>query len=160
MFDFLPEWVKIFFMSMIPWLESRYVIPYAVLFMRWKWWMVFPVAVAGNMVPVPFVLIFLGEAERFLSKFRFWRDVMDKVFFYTRRRADRRIKRYKHLGLLFFVAVPLPFTGAWTGTLVAYLFDLKLTKSLITISIGVLIAALTMTIVTLTLGNIFGLTFT
>jgi len=59
------------------------------------------------------------------------------------------------LGLLLFVAFPLPFTGAWTGSLISYLFDLNISKSLITIFIGVLVAAGIMTIITLTGINIF-----
>jgi len=61
--------------------------------------------------------------------------------------------------LLLFVAIPLPFTGAWTGALIAYLFDLKFTKSIITIFIGVIIAAFIMILVTMFFGNIFGYTF-
>jgi len=59
-------------------------------------------------------------------------------------------RRYEHLGLLVFVAIPLPFTGAWTGALIAYLFNLKFGRSLITIFVGVLIAAGIMTVVSLT----------
>jgi uncharacterized membrane protein len=66
---------------------------------------------------------------------------MDWLFAKTRSRADAKIRRYEHLGLLIFVAIPLPFTGAWTGALIAYLFDLKFAKSIITILIGVIIAA-------------------
>jgi len=61
--------------------------------------------------------------------------------------------------LLLFVAIPLPFTGAWTGALIAYLFDLKFSKSLITIFIGIVIAAIIMIVITLTLGNIFRFEF-
>ena len=159
MLDMFPDWFQIFFGSMIPWLESRYVITYAMLGLGWSWWSALPIAIFGNILPIPFILLFFRYVERFLRNFRFWTDILDKLFKKTRARADRKIKRYEHLGLLLFVAIPLPFTGAWTGALIAYLFDLKFSKSLITIFIGILIAAAIMIIITLTLGNIFGYEF-
>jgi len=149
MFDLLPEWFRIFFMSMIPWLESRYVIPFAI-FAGWEWWQAFPIAVAGNMLPVPFILLFFHFVEKFLRRYQFWIKIMDRLFAKTRARADSKIRKYEYLGLLLFVAIPLPFTGAWTGSLIAYLFDLNFSKSLITIFIGVLIAASITTFLTLT----------
>jgi uncharacterized membrane protein len=145
----LPEWFRIFFFSMVPWLEARYVMPFAITVLGWPWWKAFPIAVIGNILPVPFVLLFFQYIEKFLRRFPFWVHVMDKLFNYTRRRADTKIKRYEHLGLLLFVALPVPFTGAWTGALIAYLFNLRFTKSLITISIGVIIAATIMTALTI-----------
>lgn len=156
MLDMFPEWFQIFFGSMIPWLESRYVIVYAMLGLNWSWVSAFPIAVIGNILPIPFILLFFKYIEKFLRNFKFWTDIMDKLFKKTRARADSKIRRYEHLGLLLFVAIPLPFTGAWTGALIAYLFDLKFSRSLLTIFIGILIAAIIMIIITLTLGNIFG----
>ena len=80
---------------------------------------------------------------------------MNWLFEKTRKRADAKIKKYEHLGLLIFVAIPLPFTGAWTGALIAYLFDLKFTKSLVTIFIGVIIATCIITALTLSGNYIF-----
>ncbi|MEA2055611.1 MAG: small multi-drug export protein [Candidatus Thermoplasmatota archaeon] len=148
MLDFLPVWFKIFFFSMVPWLESRYVIPFTILDLGLEWWQVYPIAVIGNMVPVPFILLSFKHVEKFLRNFKFWANLMDRLFARTRKRADAKIRRYEHLGLLLFVAIPLPFTGAWTGALIAYLFDLKFTKSIITIFIGVLIAATITTVLT------------
>jgi uncharacterized membrane protein len=101
------------------------------------------------MLPIPFILLFFGIVEKFLRRFKFWTNIMDWLFARTRRRADSKIRRYEYLGLILFVAIPLPFTGAWTGALIAYLFDLEFTKSLITIFIGVLIAAFIMIALTL-----------
>ena len=156
MLESIPVWFRIFFFSMIPWLEGRYVIVYAMLGLGWDWWQAFPIAVLGNMLPVPLVLIFFKYVEKWLRNFKFWSNLMDWLFAKTRSRADSKIRKYEHLGLLLFVAIPLPFTGAWTGALIAYLFDLKFTRSLITIFIGVIIATLTMVVLTLTFGNIFG----
>ncbi len=155
----LPEWFQIFFFSMFPWLEARYIIPYAMLFLEWPWWQAFPLAVFGNMLPIPFVLLFFKYAEKFLRRYMFWSRIMDWFFARTRKRADVTIQKYEHIGLFIFVAIPLPFTGAWTGSLIAYLFNLKFSKSLITIFIGLLAAAILMIALTLLFGNIFGFKF-
>jgi uncharacterized membrane protein len=153
MFDMFPEWFQIFFGSMIPWIESRYIIPYALWEFNWDLWQVFPLAILGNMLPIPFVLLFFKFVEKFLRKFRFWTKVMDWLFKRTRERADGKIIKYEYLGLIMFVAVPLPFTGAWTGSLIAYLFDLKFSKSVLTILLGVIISA-TITVILYSTGLI------
>jgi uncharacterized membrane protein len=153
MFDMFPEWFQIFFGSMIPWIESRYVIPYALWEFNWELWQVFPLAILGNMLPIPLVLLFFKFVEKFLRKFRFWTKVMDWLFKRTRERTDGKIIKYEYLGLIMFVAVPLPFTGAWTGSLIAYLFDLKFSKSVLTILLGVIISA-TITVILYSTGLI------
>jgi uncharacterized membrane protein len=157
MIEIFPTWFWIFFTSMIPWWESRYAIPMSMLYFNWPWYQAMPIAIIGNILPIPFVLLFFRHAEKFLRNYKFWTKLMDWLFAKTRKRADAKIKRYEHIALLLFVAVPLPFTGAWTGSLIAYLFDLKFTKSIITIFIGIIIAALIMIALTLTVGNIFGI---
>lgn len=158
MFDIFPTWFWIFFTSMIPWWESRYAIPMAMLYFDWPWYQAMPIAVLGNILPIPFVLLFFRHAEEFLRNYKTWTRLMDWLFAKTRKRADAKVKRYEHIALLLFVAVPLPFTGAWTGALIAYLFDLKFSKSIVTIFMGIIIAAAIMIALTLTLGNIFGVT--
>ena len=140
MFDFFPDWFQIFFGSMVPFLESRYIIPYAMWEFNWAWWEAFPLAIIGNIIPIPFVLIFFKYIEKFLTKYDSWSNIMNKIFERTRRRANKKIERFETLGLLLFVAIPLPFTGAWTGSLIAYLFDLNFYKSLIVILLGIIIS--------------------
>jgi uncharacterized membrane protein len=136
----LPEWFKIFFGSMIPFLESRYVIPYAMWEFNWQWWEAFPLAVIGNIIPIPFILIFFKYVEKYLRNFEFWSNIMDIIFERTRIKANKNIEKYETLGLLLFVAIPLPFTGAWTGSLIAYLFDLNIKKSIFIILLGIIIS--------------------
>ncbi len=150
MLEMFPEWFQIFFGSMLPWIEARYIIVYAINFLGWFWWQALPIAVLGNMLPIPFILLFFKFVEKFLRNYKFWTNIMDWLFAKTRKRADRKIRRYEYLGLLLFVAIPLPFTGAWTGALIAYLFGLSFSKSLITIFIGVLIAAIVMIVLVFT----------
>jgi uncharacterized membrane protein len=143
--------MQIFLFSMIPGFESRFTIPIiAINQFGWDWWNAFPYAIIGNMFLVPFGLLFLHRIEGFFSRISFFRKAMDKVFPKIRRKANKKIQRYESLALVFFVAVPLPFTGAGLGTLIAYLFDLKFTRSLIMIFIGVLISSMLVTFIYLT----------
>ena len=159
MLNMFPDWFWIFFSSMIPWRECRYAVVMAMIHFGWEWWQAFPLVIIGNILPVPFILLFFPHVEKWLRNFKSWSRLMDWLFAKTRKRADVKIKRYEYLGLLLFVAIPLPFTGAWTGALIAYLFNLKFSKSLLTIFIGVIIAAFIMIGLTLVFGNIFGFTF-
>jgi uncharacterized membrane protein len=150
MINNLPEWLQIFLLSMIPGIESRFIIPIAVIKFGWDWWNVFPISIAGNMILVPFGLLFLHKIEEFLGRFNIFRNAMDKVFPKIRKKANKKIRRYETFALVFFVAIPLPFTGAGLGVLIAYLFDLKFSKSLIMIFIGVIISACLVTSIMLT----------
>ncbi len=67
----------------------------------------------------------------------------------TRARADEKIKRYEAIGVMFFVAIPLPFTGAWTGSLIAYLFELRFKRAMLVVFAGVCIAGVIVTLITL-----------
>ena len=136
---------------MVPGFESRFVIPIiAVNQFGWVWWKAFPFAIAGNMFLVPFGLLFLHKIEDVLGRISFFKKAMDIVFPRIRKKADKKIQRYESLALVFFVAVPLPFTGAGLGVLIAYLFDLKFSRSLIMIFIGVIISSFLVIFVYLT----------
>jgi uncharacterized membrane protein len=113
---------------------------------NWQWWEVSPLAILGNIIPIPFVLLFFKYVEKYLRRFGFWSNILDKIFEKTRRKANKKIENYETLGLLLFVAIPLPFTGAWTGSLIAYLFDLNFYKSLIIIFLGIIISVVIMII--------------
>ncbi|MEM4257797.1 MAG: small multi-drug export protein [Candidatus Thermoplasmatota archaeon] len=144
----IPEWAQIFLFSMFPWVEARYTIPYAMIQLEWMWWQAFPLAVLGNFLPIPFILVFFHRVEKFLRNYSFWCKLMDWLFARTRRKADRHISKYQYVGLFIFVAIPIPFTGAWTGALIAYLFQLNNIKSLITIFCGIVLASLCMIVMT------------
>jgi uncharacterized membrane protein len=140
MLENLPEWLQIFIGSMIPGVEAKFIVPLAIHQYGWQWWHAYPIGIIGNMILVPLGLIFLYKIEEFLSRFKTCKKAMDKVFPKIRRKADKKIQQYESLALLLFVAIPLPLTGAGLGVLVAYLFDLKFSRALLMIFIGVLIA--------------------
>jgi len=144
------DWLIVILVSMSPWIELRGAIPIAILEYHWQWWQALPISVLGNMIPVPFILLLLRVVEKELRKYPTFNRLIDKLFDKTRKKANTKIEKYEELALILFVAIPLPFTGAWTASLIAYLFNLDIKKSILTIFLGVIIAGLIVTILTIT----------
>jgi len=137
----IPLWIKVLIISMLPFSELRGGIPYGVA-VGLPFWQVWLIAVIGNFIPVPFILLFLQPIEKLARKWSFFDRIIDRVFEYTRRKTRKSIERWESIALILFVAIPLPVTGAWTGSLAAYLFGLEFKKSIICIFVGILIASL------------------
>lgn len=141
-------------MAMLPLSELRGAIPVAHLTFNLPLWQAFIFAVIGNMIPVPFILWFLGPASRWLSDhFGFMRRFFDWLFARTRRKLEERYEIYAELALAAFVAIPLPVTGAWTGAVAAFVFDIPFRKALLWIFVGVLVAGVVVTSVVALLGE-------
>jgi uncharacterized membrane protein len=138
----------VLFIAALPIFELRGALPVAINLLHMPWHQALPLAILGNMLPVPFILLLLESIARVLSKIRFLGRVLEWLFEHTRRRG-KIIERYERIGLVLFVAVPLPITGAWTGSLAAVLFGLKFKHSLLFIFIGVLIAGIIVTCLSL-----------
>jgi uncharacterized membrane protein len=149
MIDQLPQWLQIFLYSMIPGIEAKVVVPIFILEFNWNWWNAFIIGLVGNIILVPFGLLFFHKVENYLRRYPKVESLMNRFFSRIRRRAGKKVERYKELALLFFVAIPLPLTGAGLGTLIAYLFDLKIVDSIIIIFIGVVFATTVTTILVL-----------
>ena len=105
-------------------------------------------AVAGNMIPVIPLLLFLEPVSGKLRRFRVWDRFFEWLFGRTRRRG-KMVEKYEALGLALFVAIPLPVTGAWTGCVAAFLFGIKLRYALPAIICGVLVAGIIVTLLSL-----------
>ena len=143
-------------LAALPISELRGAIPVAITSFHFPWYYTFVLAVIGNLLPVPFILLFLDTASRLLSKVGFFDRILKWLFAQTRRRG-KIIERYERIGLALFVAIPLPVTGAWTGSLAAVLFGLKFKHALLSIFIGILIAGTIVTCATLLGWTVFGL---
>jgi uncharacterized membrane protein len=142
------KWLSTIAISMLPIVELRGALPAAVKVFHIDWGLAYLLAVFGNMVPVPFLLMFYPAVERFLRRFSFMARFFDRLNARAKRKGKNKVKLWGELGLVFFVAIPLPVTGAWTGTLIAYLFDLNRFRAFFAILAGVLIAGLIMMAVT------------
>ena len=109
---------------------------------------VYVLAVIGNMIPIPFILLLLGPISRFCMRFKLGRMFFDWLFVRTRRKSAD-VEKYETLGLTIFVAIPLPVTGGWTGAMVAFVLGLKFHHAMISILMGVMIAGVVMTLLSL-----------
>jgi uncharacterized membrane protein len=151
------QWFWVIFLAMMPVSELRGAIPLALLKYNMNPYVAIPIIILFNFLPVPLILLLLNPVERWLRKWTFWSNLMDKIFERTRSRTRRSIEKWETLALILFVAIPLPVTGAWTGSLAAYLFGLDFKKSLVCIFVGICTAAFIVTLATLTGIKILGL---
>lgn len=147
----IAEELIVVIISALPIAELRGALPVAIDVFHMPWYQALPLAILGNMLPVPIILLFLDAITRFLSKVGFIDRFLQWLFAHTRKRG-RIVERYERIGLALFVAIPLPVTGAWTGSLVAVLFGLKFKYAILSIFIGVLIAGIIVTCVSLLIG--------
>ncbi|HIE11658.1 MAG TPA: small multi-drug export [Kiritimatiellae bacterium] len=137
---------------MLPILELRGAIPAAHV-LGMDPWLAYAVAVVGNMAPIPLILLLLGPLSQFCTRWRCASIFFQWLFARTRRKTAR-VEKYETLGLTIFVAIPLPVTGAWTGSVAAFLLGLRFHHSMVSILLGVMIAGVIMT--TLSLMGWFG----
>ncbi len=143
----LPKELSVTIIAALPVLELRGAIPIG-LSMGLDIKRVVFFSIIGNLIPVVPILFLLDPVSAYLRRFWLFKKFFDWLFERTRRRSDL-IERYEFLGLMLFVAIPLPITGAWTGCVAATLFKIRLRYALLAITIGVLIAASIVTVVSL-----------
>ncbi len=134
--------------SALPIFELRGALPVAINLFHLPWYYALPLAIIGNLLPVPVILLFLDAISRCLSKVGFFNRFLQWLFEYTRKRGGI-VERYERIGLALFVAIPLPVTGAWTGSLAAVLFGLKFKHAILSIFIGIFIAGVIVTCLSL-----------
>lgn len=142
------EILKVILIAASPIAELRAAIPLAILTFDFPWYHALLLAIIGNLIPVPFILLFMDTATRLLGKITFFRRILDWLFERTRRRG-KIIQKYKRIGLVLFVAMPLPVTGAWTGSLAAVLFGMSFKHAFLSVLAGVIIAGIIVTCLTL-----------
>ena len=133
----------VFLVSMVPLLELRGSI-LAAGFMRMEFLPTYIAAVLGNMLPIPFIFLFIKKIFAWLKTTRL-KKIPEKLEAKAMSKSDQ-IEKYGYFGLFLFVAIPLPGTGAWTGSLIAVLLGMKTKKSLLFVFLGVLIAGLVMSL--------------
>jgi len=103
------------------------------------------ISVTGNLIPVVLLLLYLEPVSRYLMRYRSGKKFFTWLFSRTYRRHVDNHRKYGVLALIFFVALPLPVTGAWTGSAIAFLFGLKFRCAFPAIALGVFIAGVVVT---------------
>lgn len=150
----LGKLIATFFISMAPIIELRGGLPYGIA-LGLDYPVALTAAVIGNMVPVPFIIVYIRHVFTWLRKRSKWWDEKITRLEKKAHLKGRVVRKYSTIGLCILVAIPLPGTGAWTGALVAAVLDMRLKKAIPAIFLGVCIAAAIMTMVTFGLIHIF-----
>jgi uncharacterized membrane protein len=146
--------ITTFFISMVPVIELRGAIPYATG-MGLAPEIAIPVAMIGNLIPIPFIILFIKKIFAWMRKVSpKLNGIVDKMEAKAEKNKEK-VLRYAFWGLTIFVAIPLPGTGAWTGALVAAMLDMLLKKAFPSVVLGVLIAGIVVAFVSYGAAEIF-----
>ena len=125
--------------SMVPIIELRGGLPFGVA-LGLPYHLAFPAAVIGNLIPAPFIIVYIRRIfklmRRYMPRLNNLVDSLEK----KAHLKGKQMQKYQYLGLWLFVAIPLPGTGAWTGSLAAAFLDMRLKKALPAVVLGVLTA--------------------
>ncbi len=137
----------VFFCSLLPIIECRGAIPLGAG-LGLPWWQTYLLAVAGNLLPVPFILLFIRAILNWMTRSKV--GFINKFGHWLERKVEKhkgKIEKYSYWGVVLFVAIPIPGTGAWTGSLIAAVLKLDFKKSLLAATLGVLLAGAIMTVI-------------
>lgn len=149
--------LTIFVISMIPILELRGgLLAASPAILNVDMWRAIPLCVIGNIIPVPFILLLITPVFAWMKGTKLFRPLVEKLESKAMSKSDK-IEKYEFWGLVLFVGIPLPGTGAWTGALIASLLGVKIKKAFPAILLGICIATVIMSILSYkVLGGIFG----
>lgn len=149
----IPDWLVVFLISLCPILECRLGMFTAIVLLEMNPFVGFIISFLGNILPIPFILLLINWIFEIFKKIPGLKNIVFWLEEKTLKKRDK-IDKYGIWGLLLFVAIPLPGTGGWTGALLASLLHLDKKKSFGVISVGVFIAGLIITILSLVFGAV------
>lgn len=144
----LSRELVVIIISALPVTELRGALPVGIRLFQLPWYQAFFLAVIGNMLPVPFLLLFLQSLFKTIRRTDPGRRLVNSLLRHTRRHSAI-VEKYGIIGLMLLVAVPLPGTGAWTGSMVAFLLGLSWHRALLSITVGVLVSGVIVTALSL-----------
>ena len=143
--NFMPKEVFIFLVSMVPLIELRGGLVIASL-LKIPLIKANIICIIGNILPIPFILLFIKKLFEFMKKHNIFKGLIEKLEKRAMKKSDG-VEKGEFIFLLLFVGVPLPGTGAWTGSLIASLLEKDIKKASVAIFLGILMAAIIMDIV-------------
>ncbi|MCD7796797.1 MAG: small multi-drug export protein [Clostridiales bacterium] len=149
----IPDWLVVFIISLCPVLECRLGMFTAIVLLGMNPFVGFIISFIGNILPIPFILLLINWIFDILKKIPVVKKPIIWLEEKTLKKRDK-IDKYGVWGLLLFVAIPLPGTGGWTGALLASLLHLDRKKSFGVICVGVFIAGLIITVLSLIFGAV------
>lgn len=142
----LPNELIAFVISMVPIVELRGGLIYAAL-RGIPLFKAILICIAGNLLPVPFILWLITPIFNWLKKTKLFKGLVEKLENKSMGKSEK-IKKYEFWGLVIFVGIPLPGTGAWTGSLIASLLNIKVKKAFPAICVGLVMATVIMCLIT------------
>ncbi len=140
----LPEQLIVLIIAALPVVELRGSLPVAMDIFHMPWYQSLALSISGNLLPVPFLLLFYDSLAHLVSRINKGKRFMEWLYKRTRRQTGV-IEKYKHVGLIIFVAIPLPGTGAWTAAIAAHLLGMKFRHAFFDIALGVIVAGVIVT---------------
>lgn len=143
--QYISEEAVVFIISMIPILELRGGLLVAKM-IGVPLLTAIPLCIIGNIIPIPFILLFIRQIFKWMKKVPFFEKLIVKLENRAMGKSDS-IKRYEFWGLALFVGIPLPGTGAWTGSLIAALLEVDFKKAVVAELVGIAMATVIMSIV-------------
>lgn len=150
----IPKELIVFIISLLPILEIRGgLIAAALLDVRLA--VALPICIIGNILPIPFILLFIKKLLRLFKKTKLLAPLAIKIE-QKAEKQSKKVTRGKELGLLLFVGIPLPGTGGWTGALVADFLGIRVKHSFIIITLGIIMAGVIMSVLTYFVPGLFG----
>lgn len=156
LFGQFPAWLATILLAMLPITELRGSIPFAIGFFKMSPWLAFLLSVLGDIVPAILIVWFLRPVSEWLAKrFLFFKKIFDWWFKHVTHNFEKKYAKYGEWALLIFVAIPLPVTGAWTGSVAAFLFSIPRRRAILFITGGVIIAGLIVTLISIGAFSIF-----
>lgn len=156
LFSNLPPQLAVFIIAMLPVTELRASIPFALGHFDLSYAESLIYSVLGAIVPSFFIIYGIGPVSRFLIKrSKLAEKFFDWLFERTRRKFRDKYANWGNLALMLFVAIPLPATGVWTGSLAAWLFGIKKRQALIFITLGAIISGIVVLLLSLGIFKIF-----
>ena len=150
----IPKELIVFIISLFPILELRGGMIAAKL-LQMDFLPAIVICFIGNILPIPFILLFIRKIFDFLRDKRGFSKLIRKLEERSLKQSGK-VKRWRDLGLVLFVAIPLPGTGGWTVALIAALLEMKIKKALPLIALGIFIAGVIMSTVTYLIPGYFG----
>lgn len=142
LFKDIPAELATVLIAMIPIAELRAALPIALTAYQLPIWEAFVLSVIGNMIPVFIILWLIEPVSKFLRRWKVFNRFFNWLFDRTRRKFYDKHAKWGDLALVIFVAIPLPATGAWTGSLAAWLFGIPMRRAVPLILTGVVIAGI------------------
>lgn len=155
LFSAVPHRMAALLLSMLPVAELRLAIPLSITVYGLNPMEAFFICCVGNLIPVPFIVLFIRPILNKMKKIRVFGGLAEKIESKGNAKKDTVLK-YKFFGLFVFVAIPLPGTGAWTGALIAALLNMRIKTALPSITLGVLTAGTIVTLMTTGVLKVFG----